>query len=79
MSEKRIKTRIVQKHATETDWEKAVNFVPLQGEVIIYDIDDNYSCERIKIGDGIQNVNALPFFNDINDIKLNSMLQEVLV
>ena len=61
MSSKKIKTRIVHKHATEADWMKAVNFVPLQGEVIIYDIDNNYSYERVKIGDGIQNVNDLPF------------------
>ena len=79
MSNKRIKTRIIQKHATEVNWAKAINFIPLQGEVIVYDIDDNYNYERIKIGDGVQNVNVLPFFNDINSIELNIMLKEVLV
>jgi hypothetical protein len=61
MSDTRMKTRIIQKHAIESDWAKAVNFTPLQGEIIIYDIDDNYDYERIKIGDGVQNVNDLPF------------------
>lgn len=79
MSNNRIKTRIVQKHATETDWAKAINFIPLQGEVIVYDIDDNYNYERIKIGDGVQNVNNLPFVDHIDSTALNIMLEEVLV
>lgn len=79
MSDKRIKTRVVQKHATESNWAKAINFIPLQGEIIVYDIDENYNYERIKIGDGVQNVNILPFYNDINSIELNTMLEEVLV
>lgn len=79
MSTKRIKTRLVQKHATESNWAKAINFIPLQGEVIVYDRDENYNYERIKIGDGIQNVNVLPFLNDIDSIKLSTMLEEVLV
>jgi hypothetical protein len=40
------------------------NFIPKQGELIVYDIDSNYSYERLKIGDGVQNVNALPFVID---------------
>lgn len=78
MSTKRkIKTRIQNKHAIEANWIKAVNFVPLQGEIIVYDIEvDNngnildltgtnrtepYTYERFKIGDGITKVNDLPF------------------
>jgi hypothetical protein len=61
MSDKRMKTRIVHKHAIESDWAKAINFIPLKGEFIVYDVDENYSYERIKIGDGVQNVNDLPF------------------
>ena len=60
MTEKRLNTRIIHKHETEANWLLS-SFVPLQGEIVIYDIDDNYSYERIKIGDGVQNVNALPF------------------
>ena len=61
MSEKRLMGRIVNKHDVEANWLKATNFIPMQGETIIYDIDDNHDYERIKIGDGVKNVSALPF------------------
>lgn len=65
MSEKTLNNiRVINKHDTEENWLKATNFTPKQGELIVYDIDDNYSYERIKIGDGVQNVNALPFVDD---------------
>lgn len=65
MSEKTIPSRIIHKHDTEENWLKAVNFTPKQGEIIIYDIDDNHEYERFKIGDGVTNVNILPFSVDI--------------
>ena len=61
MGTKTIKTRIINKHAIESDWFKAVNFIPLKGELIVYDPDDTYSYSRFKIGDGVTNVNDLPF------------------
>ena len=61
MSTKKIDSRISLKHDTEANWIKATNFTPLIGEIIIYDIDNNHNYERIKIGDGITNINALPF------------------
>lgn len=61
MIEKNIKSRITHKHDTEVNWQLAINFTPKQGEIIVYDIDENYSYERFKIGDGISNVNNLPF------------------
>lgn len=61
MAEKMINTRIINKHAVESDWLKAVNFIPKQGELIVYDKDSTYDYERIKIGDGVTNVNSLPF------------------
>lgn len=64
MSEKRIYGRLVCKHDTAANWAKAANFTPLKGEVIIYDIDADYDYERMKIGDGAKNVNALPFCDD---------------
>lgn len=64
MSEKVLNSRIVHKHDVEANWLKAVNFTPKQGEIIVYDIDDTYSYERIKIGDGSTLVSALPFAND---------------
>ena len=70
MSEKTIKTRIIHKHAIESNWAKAINFVPKQGELIVY--DDRYinnngdevivaDAVRYKIGDGTTLVNNLPF------------------
>jgi hypothetical protein len=68
----KLKTRVINKHETQEDWEKATNFIPLKAEIIIYDPDELHSEPRIKIGDGVlnpatgkiegTNVNDLPFF-----------------
>ncbi len=64
MAEKNIKTRIIHKHDTEENWNKATNFIPKQGEIIVYDIDSSHSYERIKVGDGTTNVNSLPYMGE---------------
>ena len=64
MAEKVLNSRIIHKHDTAAHWNLAVNFVPKQGELIVYDIDTDYAYERIKVGDGTSNVNALPFVDD---------------
>ena len=64
MAEKVLSSRIIHKHDVAANWSKATNFVPKQGELIVYDIDADYAYERIKIGDGTKNVNALPFVDD---------------
>lgn len=61
---KTILTRIQLKNDTGENWNKAVNFVPLDGEVIIYDVDETHSKPRIKIGDGKTLVSDLPFANE---------------
>lgn len=63
-NEKHINSRIQHKHDIEANWLKATTFIPKQGELIIYDIDDNYNYERVKVGDGVSNVNTLPFITD---------------
>ena len=65
MANKTIKTRIVNKHDVETNWAKAVNFIPKKGEIIVYDKDDNHSCPRFKVGDGQTVVSSLPFTTDV--------------
>lgn len=60
-NEKVFQSRIQLKHDIEENWSKATNFIPKVGEIIIYDIDENNSIARFKIGDGITNVNSLPF------------------
>ena len=59
-----FKTRIIQKHDIEANWQKATNFIPKKGEIIVYDIDSNHNYERIKIGDGEHIPNNLPFVTD---------------
>ena len=44
MSEKIIQSRAIQKHDTETNWLKATNFIPKQGEIIVYDIENRFTC-----------------------------------
>lgn len=63
VSEKIFNTRIIHKHDTEANWKKATNFIPKQGELIVYDIDENYDYERIKIGDGVKTVTNLKFID----------------
>lgn len=61
MSDKILNARISQKHDTAVNWDKATNFVPMAGEVIIYDPDTTNTLPRIKIGDGATTVGNLPF------------------
>lgn len=65
MGVKKIDARIVLKHDTEAHWLLAENFIPLAGEVIIYDADEAHSLPRIKVGDGENNISALPFVDEI--------------
>lgn len=72
MSAKKINTRIQQKHDKAANWETAGNngFIPLAGEIIVYDEGDG-SAPKFKVGDGVlqadgrtvsgTNINALPF------------------
>lgn len=53
--------RYQHKHETEENWQKAVNFVPLQAEIIVYDVDETHQQQRFKIGDGVTKINDLPF------------------
>lgn len=63
MANKTFQGRIVQKHDIEANWKKATNFVPLKGEIIIYD-----DLKKIKIGDGATKVGNLDFINDLDTI-----------
>ena len=55
--------RFVPKGDTEANWNKAVGFIPLDKEIIIYKKDANHSAPRIKIGDGVTIVQKLPFIS----------------
>ena len=64
-----IKTRIQLKSDTEANWNKAgpkdgsLGFIPLRGELIIYSADETHAFSRLKVGDGVTNVTALPFID----------------
>lgn len=74
-TEKKITSRIQQKHDVAANWAKATNFIPKKGEIIIYDAEYNTSGVettpvRFKIGNGSATVNALPFVKTDNGVKL---------
>lgn len=65
---KTIATRVLQKTDTKANWDKATNFVPKKGELIVYS-----DLRRIKVGDGVTKVGALQFLADDNtDTKPNN-------
>ena len=79
---KTLSTRIVNKHDLEVNWLQKSSFVPMQGELIIYDIEVDsagktlalpsdrtapYTYERMKIGDGKTTINNLPFVPSSTD------------
>lgn len=68
MADKKLKTRIQLKHDTAANWSQATNFIPLIGEIIIYDADTTNSAPRVKIGDGKTVVAALPFISNADEI-----------
>ena len=53
-----LQTRVQNKHDTTANWEKATNFIPLAGEIIVYD-----DLNQIKIGDGQKHLSELPFLD----------------
>lgn len=81
-TEKKINSRIQQKHDVAANWAKATNFIPKKGEIIIYDAEYNASGEetqavRFKIGDGSKTVNNLPFAVIDHSGDIETLEQEV--
>ena len=54
-------SRICPKGDVEANWNKAVGFIPLDKEIIIYKKDDTHPAARFKVGDGKTSVQDLPF------------------
>ena len=63
MATNTIKTRIQLKNDTEAHWDLATNFIPREGEAIIYSADGTHPFSRLKIGDGVTTVVNLPFID----------------
>ena len=64
-----LKARIVNKHGSARQWFESVDFIPLNGETIVYEpgydpVDGRtYTTARTKIGDGIHTIQELHFTN----------------
>lgn len=65
---KQINARIITKHDVAANWAKAVNFVPKQGEIIVYEAEAGIGgvagVPRLKVGDGVNKINYLKFITD---------------
>ena len=74
MADKKVKTRIQSKHDTAVNWSAATGFIPLKGEIIIYDPDTEYDYARVKVGDGETAVPNLPFIDKGVNESLNTLI-----
>lgn len=61
MAEKILQTRIQLKYDTETNWNKATNFIPKAGEIILYSDGGGTGIPKMKVGDGSTKVGNLKF------------------
>ena len=77
-TEKTLKTRVKMKHGKESEWALATSFTPLEGEIIVYDVDDNHTSPRFKVGDGTTNVNNLKFVNQDELAKITTLGDDLL-
>lgn len=77
MTEKHIRSRLVHKHDLEINWNLAVNFVPLAGELIIYDTEvDDQGNVLTTVVDG-EIVPALPgYMKDTTDSRVTPITYE---
>lgn len=58
MAEKTFKARVQHKTQTSEQWEQATNFTPKKGEIVVVQ-EENSKTSQLKVGNGIDNVNAL--------------------
>lgn len=78
MSTKKQKTRIQNKHETQEVWDTGTTFVPLPGELIVYDIDAEHDYQRLKIGNTAGSYLAdLPYLNErISDDEIDLICKD---
>lgn len=63
------------KRDTYINWSKAINFIPKENEVIIYDCDDK---TRVKIGDGKTKVVDLQFVDELPSLSVKDIKDETV-
>lgn len=75
MDEIRLDVRLLQKHNTFAYWSANSDFIPLEGEIIVY-TDHKTTTDSegqiinvpdFKVGDGVTTVGALPFLVGTNE------------
>ena len=76
-----INARVKHKHDVEANWQTKSDFVPLAGELVIYNADESNDKPRLKIGDGVSDINELPFFtapieDTVSGFKIQKLAQE---
>jgi hypothetical protein len=85
---KEIKSRLILKHDTADNWNKAGlnDFCPLANEIIMFDPDDSCAMIRYKIGrwaneekTELVNINNLPFENDIAVFEASQIMHRELL
>lgn len=70
MAEKSLQARIQNKIDLTANWEKATNFVPKKGEIIVYSDGGGVGIPKMKVGDGTTKVGSLKFIE--SDGKLST-------
>lgn len=66
-----IKETTIIKKDTSKNWDKAKNFIPKEGEIIIY---TDLSPNNLKIGDGKTKINDLSFLINYEYILKDNLL-----
>lgn len=64
MAEKSLQARIQNKCDTTANWEKATNFIPKKGEIIVYSDGGGTGIPKMKVGDGTTKVGSLKFADE---------------
>jgi predicted MPP superfamily phosphohydrolase len=72
---KNINARVKHRHGTTESWNRVADFVPLEGELIIYDADATNPAPRLKVGDGTKSIAELPF-TDVSEHAHDQYLTE---
>lgn len=74
-----IYRRMQQKYDTEANWSLYPNFVPLQGEIVVYAPDVNHQELRFKIGNGNTPILELPFVSGDADNIPNDYINSLCI
>lgn len=64
MAEKSLQARIQNKIDLTANWEKATNFIPKKGEIIVYSDGGGTGIPKMKVGDGATKVGSLKFVDE---------------